>query len=125
MGNEAKTGRLDPIKLYLFEKGMSMAELSRRCERKLSRHGVAYRVRVGDCLLEDMEDMANAAGFKFVWHWEDVRKVEPTGRSLRPMTAFHSDSLRPVLRYLFDKNISIPDLANRVGMSWEPLPEEA
>ena len=57
MGNEAKTGRLDPIKLYLFEKGMSMAELSRRCERKLSRHGVAYRVRVGDCLLEDMEDM--------------------------------------------------------------------
>ena len=117
MGNEAKTESLDPINLYLFEKGMSMAELSRRCERKLSRHGVAYRVRVGDCLLEDMEDMANAAGFKFVWHWEDVRKVEPTGRSLRPMTAFHSDRLKPVLRYLFDKNISIPDLANRVGMS--------
>ena len=34
-----------------------MAELSRRCEKKLSRHGVAYRVRVGDCLIEDMEDM--------------------------------------------------------------------
>ena len=117
MESEAKTGRLDPIKRYLFEKGISMAELSRRCEKKLSRHGVAYRVRVGDCLLSDMEDMAQAAGFKFVWHWEDVRPIEPSGRALRPMTAFHSDRLKPVLGYLFDKNLSIPDLAKRVGMS--------
>ena len=114
----AKTaGRLDPIKKYLFEKGISMAELSRRCEKKLSRHGVAYRVRVGDCLISDMEDMANAAGFKFVWSWENVKEVEPSGRALRPMTAFHSERLKPVLGYLFDKNLSIPDLAKRVGMS--------
>ena len=117
MESKAQKGRLEPIKRYLFEKVISMAELSRRCEKKLSRHGVAYRVRVGDCLIEDMEDMAKAAGFRFVWHWENVRDVEPTGRSLRPMTAFHSDRLKPVLGYLFDKNISIPDLANRVGMS--------
>ena len=111
------TGRLDPIKKYLFEKGISMAELSRRCEKKLSRHGVAYRVRVGDCLISDMEDMANAAGFKFVWSWENVKEIEPSGRALRPMTAFHSERLKPVLGYLFEKNLSIPDLATRVGMS--------
>ena len=117
MENEVKTGRLDPIKRYLFEKGMSMAELSRRCEKKLSRHGVAYRVRVGDCLISDMEDMAQAAGFKFVWHWENVREVEPSGRALRPMTAFHSDRLKPVNKYLFEKNLSIPDLAKSLNMS--------
>lgn len=117
MENEVKTGRLDPIKRYLFEKGMSMAELSRRCEKKLSRHGVAYRVRVGDCLISDMEDMAQAAGFKFVWHWENVREVEPSGRALRPMTAFRSDRLKPVNKYLFEKNLSIPDLAKRLNMS--------
>ena len=117
MENEVKSGRLDPIKRYLFEKGMSMAELSRRCEKKLSRHGVAYRVRVGDCLISDMEDMAQAAGFKFVWHWENVREVEPSGRALRPMTAFHSDRLKPVNKYLFEKNLSIPDLAKRLNMS--------
>ena len=111
------TGRLDPIKKYLFEKGISMAELSRRCEKKLSRHGVAYRVSVGDCLISDMEDMANAAGFKFVWSWENVKEIEPSGRALRPMTAFHSERLKPVLGYLFEKNLSIPDLAKRVGMS--------
>ena len=111
------TGRLDPIKKYLFEKGISMAELSRRCEKKLSRHGVAYRVRVSDCLISDMEDMANAAGFKFVWSWENVKEIEPSGRALRPMTAFHSERLKPVLGYLFEKNLSIPDLAKRVGMS--------
>lgn len=41
MKTEKKGGRLDPIKRYLFEQGISMAELSRRCEKKLSRHGVA------------------------------------------------------------------------------------
>ena len=117
MGTMKTTGRLDPIKKYLFEKGISMAELSRRCEKKLSRHGVAYRVRVGDCLISDMEDMANAAGFKFVWSWENVKEIEPSGRALRPMTAFHSERLKPVLGYLFEKNLSIPDLAKRVGMS--------
>ena len=117
METEKTAGRLDPIKKYLFEKGISMAELSRRCEKKLSRHGVAYRVRVGDCLISDMEDMANAAGFKFVWSWENVKEVEHSGRALRPMTAFHSDRLTPVLGDLFDKNLSIPDLAKRVGMS--------
>ena len=61
--------------------------------------------------------MAQAAGYKFVWSWENVREVEPSGRALRPMTAFHSDRLKPILGYLFDKNLSIPDLAKRVNMS--------
>ena len=117
MENTKTAGRLDPIKKYLFEKGISMAELSRRCEKKLSRHGVAYRVRVGDCLISDMEDMAQAAGYKFVWKWENVREIEPSGRALRPMTAFHSDRLKPINKYLFEKNLSIPDLAKRVNMS--------
>lgn len=111
------SNRLDPIKGYLFKKGWSMAELARHCDKKLTRHGIAYRLRVGDCLFEDMEDMAHAAGYKFVWHWDDVQKVEPSKRSVRPMTKLHNDRLKPMLEYLFVKNISIPDLAKKLNIT--------
>ncbi|MBR1698800.1 MAG: hypothetical protein IJ714_03320 [Bacteroidales bacterium] len=94
-----------------------MAELARHCDKKLTRHGIAYRLRVGDCLFEDMEDMAHAAGYKFVWHWEDVQKVEPSKRSVRPMTKLHNDRLKLMLEYLFVKNISIPDLAKKLNIT--------
>ena len=48
--------------------------------------------------LEDMEDMAQAAGYRFVWHWEDVRPVEPSKRSVRPMTKLNNDRLKPTPR---------------------------
>lgn len=77
--------RLQTIRKYLFLKGITMSELSRRCQHKISRGGVAYRVRVGDCMMADMVDMAEAAGYKFVWHWEDVHPVEPSlGQSACP-----------------------------------------
>lgn len=121
MGNEATTpkaaNRLQPIRGYLFKKGLTMSELSRRCQHKISRGGVAYRLRAGDCMLSDMADMAEAAGYKFVWHWENVRDVEPSPRAIRPLTIFHSDLLKPVMGYLFEKNISVPDLAKRCGIS--------
>ena len=68
-------------------------------------------------MMSDMADMAEAAGYKFVWHWENVRDVEPSPRAIRPLTIFHSDLLKPVMGYLFEKNISIPDLAKRCGIS--------
>ena len=61
--------------------------------------------------------MAHAAGYKFVWHWEDVQKVEPSKRSVRPMTKLHNDRLKPMLEYLFVKNISIPDLAKKLNIT--------
>ncbi len=117
MENKERSNRLAPVKAYIFKKGLSMAELSRRCKKDLSRHGISYRMRVGDCSLEDMEDMAQAAGYRFAWHWEDVRPVEPSKRSVRPMTKLNNDRLKPVLEYLFLKNISIPDLANKLGIT--------
>lgn len=113
----AGKNRLQPIRGYLFRKGITMSELSRRCQHKISRGGVGYRVRVGDCLMADMADMAEAAGYKFVWHWEDVHPVEPSARSIRPMTVFHSDTLKPIMQYLFEKNVSVPDLAKRCGLT--------
>ena len=120
--------RLQPIRGYLFKKGITMSELSRRCQHKISRGGVGYRLRVGDCMMSDMADMAEAAGYKFVWHWENVRDVEPSPRAIRPLTIFHSDLLKPVMGYLFEKNIIIPDLAKRAEAagykfvwSWEEL----
>ncbi len=117
--NAGYTGsnRLQPIRKYLFNKGLTMSELSRRCQHKLSRGGVGYRVRVGDCMMADMVDMAEAAGYKFVWHWEDVRPVEPSPRAVRLPNKLHSELLRPVLGYLFEKNISVPDLAKKCGIS--------
>ena len=109
--------RLQPIRKYLFLKGITMSELSRRCQHKISRGGVAYRVRVGDCMMADMVDMAEAAGYKFVWHWEDVHPVEPSPRAVRLPNKLRSELLRPVLGYLFEKNISVPDLARRCGIS--------
>ena len=109
--------RLQPIRGYLFKKGLTMSELSRRCQHKLSRGGVGYRVRVGDCMMADMADMAEAAGYKFVWHWENVRPVEPSPRAVRLPNKLHSELLRPVLTYLFEKNISVPDLAKKCGIS--------
>ena len=109
--------RLQPVRYYLFKKGISMSELSRRCEHKLSRGGVGYRLRAGDCSLADMADMAQAAGYRFEWHWEDIGPVEPSKRAVRPMTKFNSKLLRPVLGYLFEKNITIPDFARRCGVT--------
>ena len=111
------SNRLQPIRGYLFKKGLSMSELSRRCQHKISRGGVGYRVRVGDCLMADMVDMAEAAGYRFVWSWEDVRPVEPSPRAVRPITVFHSELLKPVMSYLFAKNISVPDLAKKCNVS--------
>ena len=113
----AASDRLQPIRKYLFKKGLTMSELSRRCQHKLSRGGVGYRVRVGDCMMADMADMAEAAGYKFVWHWEDVHPVEPSPRAVRLPSKLHNELLRPVLDYLFEKNISVPDLAKKCGIS--------
>ncbi len=68
-------------------------------------------------MMADMAEMARAAGYKFVWHWEDVRPVEPTARLVRPVTSFKSDLLKPVMDYLALKNISLPDLGKKLGLS--------
>jgi hypothetical protein len=40
----------------------------------MSRAGMVYRLREGVCMMSDMEAMADAAGYKFVWSWEPVPK---------------------------------------------------
>ena len=72
MENKERSNRLAPVKANIFRKGLSMAELSRRYKKDLSRQGLSYRLRVGDRSLEDMEDMAQAAVYRFVWDWEEV-----------------------------------------------------
>ena len=44
MENKARSNRLAPVKAYIFKKGLSMAELSRRCKKDRSRHALSHIV---------------------------------------------------------------------------------
>lgn len=107
--------RLRPILPLIHRKGLSLAKLGELCG--VGRGGVPWRIRTGDCMMADMEKMASAAGYKFVWHWEDVHPVEKSARLVRAVTSFKSDTLKPVLDYLALKNISLPDLGAKLGLS--------
>ena len=114
---KARSSRLYPIKEYLFNKGLSMADLSKRCDN-LSKGGVSYRIRVGDCLMQDMVEMAEKAGYRFVWYWEDIDPLPEDAvleRSPRPMIVFHSELLKPVAKYMMRKGISTAEMARRLG----------
>lgn len=66
--------RLAPVLMYLFQEGISIANLADRLG--LSRQGISTRFVRDNCSMKDMEEMATAAGFKFVWSWEKVEKDE-------------------------------------------------
>ena len=71
----AKRGkRLAPVLMYLFQEGISIANLADRLG--LSRQGISTRFVRDNCSMKDMEEMAAAAGYKFVWSWEKVEKDE-------------------------------------------------
>lgn len=115
--SKKRSNRLYRIREYLFDKGLSMADLGARIPN-LSNNSIAYRVRVGDCLMEDMVVMAEKAGYKFVWHWEDVEPVDEgklIAKASRPIKAFRSDLLKPVAKYLMRKGITTSELARRLG----------
>lgn len=117
--NEVKKNpaRLRPVLPLIHKKGLSLAKLGELCNPKVERGGIPYRFRVGDCMMADMAEMARAAGYKFVWHWEDVHPVEPSARLVRAVTSYKSDLLLPVMDYLALKNISLPDLGKKLGLS--------
>ena len=66
--------RLAPVLMYLFQEGISIANLADRLG--LSRQGISTRFVRDNCSMKDMEEMAAAAGYKFVWSWEKVEKDE-------------------------------------------------
>ena len=111
--------RFRPILPLIHKKGLSLTKLGELCVPKVERGGIPYRFRVGDCMMADMAEMARAAGYKFVWHWEDVRPVEPSVRLVRAVTSYKSDLLMPVMDYLALKNISLPDLGKKLGKDFE------
>lgn len=65
---DAKRGeRLKPVLKYLVEKDVTVAELAGKCG--ISRQAMNKRLIADNCSLKDMEEMAKAAGYKFVWDW--------------------------------------------------------
>ena len=62
----AKKGRrLRPVFNYLMDENVSLSELGRRIG--LSRQSMSTRFAVDDCKVSDMEKMADALGYEFVW----------------------------------------------------------
>jgi hypothetical protein len=55
---------------YLFAKNISVPDLAKKCN--VSGPGMAFRIREGVCMMSQMEEMAEAAGYRFVWSWEEV-----------------------------------------------------
>ena len=66
-GNK-KGMRLRPFFDILVDNNMSIAELARRCG--MAKQSMSTRFAVDDCRCSDMEEMAEALGYKFVWYLE-------------------------------------------------------
>ena len=62
------------FQIRIFQEGISIANLADRLG--LSRQGISTRFVRDNCSMKDMEEMAAAAGYKFVWSWEKVEKDE-------------------------------------------------
>lgn len=60
-----KGSRLRPVFNYLMDENVSLSELGRRIG--LSRQSMSTRFAVDDCKVSDMEKMADALGYEFVW----------------------------------------------------------
>jgi hypothetical protein len=60
--------RLRPFFDILVDNNMSIAELARRCG--MAKQSMSTRFAVDDCRCSDMEEMAEALGYKFVWYLE-------------------------------------------------------
>ena len=60
-----KGSRLRPVFNYLMDENVSLSELGRRIG--LSRQSMSTRFAVDDCKVSDMEKMAEALGYEFIW----------------------------------------------------------
>ena len=63
-----KGSRLRPLFDVLVDENMSISELARRCG--MAKQSMSTRFAVDDCRVSDMEQMAEALGYKFVWYLE-------------------------------------------------------
>ena len=64
--------RLRPVFDYLMDENVSLSELGRRVG--ISRQSMSTRFAVDDCKVSDMEKMAEALGYEFVWSFK--KKVQ-------------------------------------------------
>ena len=60
--------RLRPLFNYLMDENVSLSELGRRVG--ISRQSMSTRFAVDDCKVSDMEKMAEALGYEFVWSFK-------------------------------------------------------
>ena len=63
-----KGARLRPVFDYLMDENVSLSELGRRVG--ISRQSMSTRFAVDDCKVSDMEKMADALGYDFVWSFK-------------------------------------------------------
>lgn len=63
-----KGSRLRPVFNYLMDENVSLSELGRRVG--ISRQSMSTRFAVDDCKVSDMEKMAEAIGYEFVWSFK-------------------------------------------------------
>lgn len=60
--------RLRPVFDYLMDENVSLSELGRRVG--ISRQSMSTRFATDDCKVSDMEKMAEALGYEFVWSFK-------------------------------------------------------
>ena len=63
-----KGSRLRPVFDYLMDENVSLSELGRRVG--ISRQSMSTRFATDDCKVSDMEKMADALGYDFVWSFK-------------------------------------------------------
>lgn len=68
-----KGARLRPVFDYLMDENVSLSELGRRVG--ISRQSMSTRFAVDDCKVSDMEKMAEALGYEFVWSFKKKAQV--------------------------------------------------
>lgn len=65
IAEETSKKRLQPVRRILFEENISYAQLAQAC--KCSKQNMSLRFINDDCKLSDMEKMAEAIGYEFLW----------------------------------------------------------
>ncbi|MDO5446124.1 MAG: winged helix-turn-helix domain-containing protein [Eubacteriales bacterium] len=71
---EKQVSRMAPVLEYLQKAGMPISEVAEKCG--LTRQCINQRINLDDCNLSFMEQIADAAGYEFVWSWKKKRGVK-------------------------------------------------
>ena len=74
---EKQVSRMAPVLEYLQKAGMPISDIAKKCG--LTRQCINQRINLDDCNLSFMEQIADAAGYEFVWSWKKKRGVKKEG----------------------------------------------